>query len=403
LKRALRRLEKRNDRPFDRFILIVLDGVGIGAQDDSGEYGDADADSLGHVAEEIGLKLPNLSTLGIGEVKPGYGFRPDDEVGGFYGRLTMAAAGKDSTSGHWELAGLRLNEPFPVFPNGFPDALIKGFEAATGRNVLGNKPASGTEIIEELGLEHIATGALIVYTSADSVFQIAAHTDVVPEEELYGYCETARSLLVGDLAVGRVIARPFDGEPGRFRRTLGRKDYSLPPPGPTVLDLLAGAGYEVRTVGKIDYLFAGSGVTKAVHTSGDADGIERIIEQIREGFCGVLFANLNDTDTVYGHRNDPTGYAAALEAFDVALPDIESEMKPGDALLITSDHGNDPTTPGTDHTRERTPLLGWYPGWSGARDLGTRGSLADVGSTIARALLVEASLDGESFLDEIIN
>lgn len=396
-------MEKRTDRAFDRFILIVLDGVGIGAQEDLGEYGDADADSLGHVAEETGLRLPNLCRLGLGEVKPGYGFCPEGEVNGFYGRLTMAAAGKDSTSGHWELAGLKLNKPFPVFPKGFPDALIEEFKAATGRNVVGNKPASGTEIIEELGPEHIATGALIVYTSADSVFQIAAHTDVVPEEELYGYCETARSLLVGDLAVGRVIARPFGGEPGRFRRTGGRKDYSLPPPGPTVLDLLADAGYEVRTVGKIDYLFAGSGITKAVHTSGDADGIRRIIEQIREGFCGLLFANLNDTDTVYGHRNDPGGYAAALEAFDVALPDITDEMKPGDVLLITSDHGNDPTTLGTDHTRERTPLVGWYPGWSGAQDLGTRESLADVGYTIASALLAEAPLDGESFLDEIVN
>ena len=399
----MRRLKKRNDRPFDRFILIVLDGVGVGAQEDSGEYGDADADSLGHVAEKTGLKLPNLCRLGLGDVKPRYGFCPNGEVNGFYGRLTMAAAGKDSTSGHWELAGLKLNKPFPVFPKGFPDALIKEFEGATSKNVVGNKPTSGTEIIEELGPEHIATGALIVYTSADSVFQIAAHTDVIPEEELYGYCETARSLLVGDLAVGRVIARPFDGEPGRFRRTGGRKDYSLPPPGPTVLDLLADAGYEVRTVGKIDYLFAGNGITKTVRTSGDADGIERTVEQIREGFYGLLFANLNDTDTIYGHRNDPAGYAAALEAFDVVLPRIESEMKPGDVLLISSDHGNDPTTPGTDHTRERTPLVGWYPRWSGARDLGTRGSLADVGRTIADALLVEAPLDGESFLDEIVN
>jgi phosphopentomutase len=393
----------KKDRPFDRFILIVLDGVGIGAQEDSGDYGDADADSLGHVAQEIGLALPNLCELGLEQVKPGFNLCADGEVNGFYGKLTMAAAGKDSTSGHWELAGLILREPFPLFPGGFPERFIRNFEKATGRRVIGNKTASGTEIIEELGPEHIETGALIVYTSADSVFQIAAHRDVVPEEELYGYCETARKMLTGNLAVGRVIARPFGGVPGRFRRTAGRRDYSLPPPKPTVLDLLVSAGYEVRIVGKIDYLFAGRGVTAAYHTSGNGDGIEKTIEQIEEDFDGLLFVNLNDTDTVYGHRNDPAGYAEALGVFDSAVPRIIRAVKPRDVLLITSDHGNDPTTPGTDHTRERTPLLGWYRGWSGAYDLGLRDSLADVGQTVAEGLLDEPAVGGISFLYEILN
>jgi phosphopentomutase len=393
----------KKDRPFDRFILIVLDGVGIGAQKDSGDYGDAGADSLGHVAQEVGLQLPNLCRLGLGEVKPGFNLCAGGEVNGFYGKLTMAAAGKDSTSGHWELAGLILPEPFPVFPKGFPDALIKNFEKATARHVIGNKPASGTEIIEELGPEHMETGALIIYTSADSVFQIAAHTDVVPEEELYRYCKIAREILTGDVAVGRVIARPFEGAPGRFSRTAGRRDYSLPPPTPTVLELLVGAGYEVRIVGKIDYLFAGRGISTVYHTSGNDDGIEKIIEQVKEDFDGLLFSNLNDTDTVYGHRNDPEGYAMALESFDSAVPIIKNEMKPRDILLITSDHGNDPTTPDTDHTREQTLLLGWYPGWSGSCDLGTRDSLSDVGKTIADTLLGEYEVDGKSFLNEILN
>lgn len=393
----------RKDRPFDRFILIVLDGVGIGAQEDSGDYGDAEADSVGHVAQEIGLILPNLCELGLGKIKPGFKLCADGEVNGFYGKLTMAAAGKDSTSGHWELSGLILREPFPLFPEGFPEKFIKDFEKATGRRVIGNKPASGTEIIEELGPEHVETGALIVYTSADSVFQIAAHRDVVPEEELYGYCETAREMLTGDLAVGRVIARPFEGVPGRFRRTAGRRDYSLPPPKPTVLDLLVGAGYEVRIIGKIDYLFGGRGVTAAYHTSGNDDGIEKTVEQIKEGFDGLLFVNLNDTDTVYGHRNDPAGYAEALGVFDSAIPRIKGAMKPRDVLLITSDHGNDPTTPGTDHTRERTPLLGWYPEWSGAYDLELRDSLSDAGRTVAEALLEEPAVSGTSFLNEILN
>jgi phosphopentomutase len=393
----------KKDRPFGRFILIVLDGVGVGAQEDSGDYGDADADSLGHVAQETGIALPNLCELGLGKVKPGFNLCADGEVNGFYGKLTMAAAGKDSTSGHWELAGLILREPFPLFPGGFPENFIRDFEEVTGRSVIGNKPASGTEIIEELGPEHIETGALIVYTSADSVFQIAAHREIVPEEELYGYCETARKMLTGDLAVGRVIARPFEGVTGRFRRTAGRRDYSLPPPEPTVLDLLVGAGYEVRIVGKIDYLFAGRGVTAAYHTSGNDDGIEKTIEQIKNDFDGLLFVNLNDTDTVYGHRNDPAGYAGALEAFDSAVPRIKGAMKPRDVLLVTSDHGNDPTTPGTDHTRERTLLLGWYPGWSGACDLGPRKSFADVGRTVAGALLEEPAVNGISFLDEILN
>ena len=388
---------------FRRVAAVILDGVGIGAQPDAPRFGDEGSNSIGNVVRARGgLRLPHLAARGLGRLTHLPGLE-DTAVTGAYGKSTMASAGKDSTSGHWEIAGVVLKKYFPLFPEGFPAEAVDGLGEATGREFIGNRAASGTEIIEDLGAEHLKTGALILYTSADSVCQIAAHVDVVPLEDLYEIGEQGRSAMTGPYAVGRVIVRPFTGQPGSFRRlNESRRDYSLPPPAPTLLDVLLGRGFDVRGVGKVDDMFAGRGFTRCRHTRGNADGIDTIKNELREDFEGLLLANLNDTDTVYGHRNDAAGYAAALEEFDDALPSLESVMKTEDLLLILSDHGNDPTTPGTDHSREYTPLLVWRRGFAGEVSLGTRETLADVGQTVAENFGVGPLPAGTSFLNEIL-
>jgi phosphopentomutase len=387
---------------FRRVAAVILDGVGIGAQPDAAAFGDEGSDSLGNVVRvRGGVRLPHLATRGLGRLTPLPGFE-NATVEGAWGKSTMASAGKDSTSGHWEFAGLVFERGFPLFPDGFPAEAVGRLREATGREFIGNKAVSGTEIIEELGAKHLKTGALILYTSADSVCQIAAHVDAVPLEELYEIGARSRAAMTGPYAVGRVIVRPFAGAPGSFRRlNESRRDYSLPPPAETLLDLLLESGLEVRGVGKVDDMFAGRGFSRCRHTRGNADGITGLKDELRDDFKGLLLANLNDTDTVYGHRNDPAGYASALEEFDEALPSLEGEMKRDDLILILSDHGNDPTTPSTDHSREFTPLIAWRPGFAGEVALGTRETLADVGQTIADNFAVGPLAAGTSFLDEI--
>ncbi len=393
---------KRKRKHFQRVVVIILDGVGVGELPDAAAFGDAGSDSLGNVVKARGrLDLPHLAARGLNRVTalPGYG---EVGVAGAYGKMRMASTGKDSTSGHWEIAGVVLRESFPVFPRGFPREAVEILRAATGRDFVGNRAASGTEIIAELGDEHVRTGALILYTSADSVCQIAAHVAVVPLEELYAVGARAREVMVGPYGVGRVIVRPFAGEAGSFYRlNEARRDYSLPPPAPTLLDELKAAGFEVRGVGKVDDMFAGRGFTACSHVRDNAHGVSLVQAQMGEAFEGLLFANLNDTDTVYGHRNDVEGYARALEEFDAALPALESEMESDDLLLILSDHGNDPTTPSTDHSREYTPLLAWHRRLTGGIDLGARETLADAGQTVAENFAVGPLAAGSSFLNEI--
>jgi phosphopentomutase len=315
--------------------------------------------------------------------------------------MAEQSVGKDTTTGHWEIAGVITTAPFPTYPDGFPPDVIAAFEAAAGRSVLGNRPASGTRIIEELGAEHFATGKLIVYTSADSVFQVAAHEEVVPVEELYDACAAARRILVGEHGVARVIARPFVGRPGHFVRTARRKDFSIPPPGPTLLDLVSTAGLAVTAVGKIDDLFAGRGITRAVPIGDNADGLRALVAAVAEGGAGLVFANLIDFDMLYGHRNDPAGYARALKEFDDGLGRLLPLFGEDDVLVLTADHGCDPTTPSTDHSREYVPLLVTGRRLRGGVDLGTRASFADVSATTAEALGLQYGLAGESFLSAV--
>jgi phosphopentomutase len=385
-----------------RVFLIVLDGVGIGELPDAADYGDQGSHTLLHVAEAVGgLRLPNLEALGLGRLLPVPGVRAVASPRGARGRLAERSPGKDSTTGHWELAGLVLERPFPTYPNGFPRTLLDRFAERVGRGWIGNVAASGTEILTRLGPEHQRTGAFIVYTSADSVFQIAAHERVVPLEELYAACVAAREMLSGEHAVGRVIARPFVGEPGAYQRTAHRRDFSLEPPSPTLLDRLARAGHPVLAVGKIDDLFAGRGITEAMHTSSNAEGEQILVDLARRGGPGLVFANLVDFDTLYGHRNDAPGFARALEAFDERLHEILGHLKSDDLCLITADHGNDPTTKSTDHAREYTPLLAAGARVKAGADVGTRASFADVAASIAQAFEVPLTTPGVSFLQEI--
>jgi phosphopentomutase len=385
--------------PDHRAFVIVLDSAGCGALPDAAEFGDAGTDTLGHVAEAAGgLRLPNLERLGLGNLHRIRGVPPAARPAACFGRLAEASGAKDTTTGHWELAGVPNERPFPTFPDGFPPEILGPFSARTGRGVLGNKAASGTRIIEELGPEHLASGNWIVYTSADSVFQIAAHTERVPLAELYRASEIAREIL-DPFRVGRVIARPFEGRAGSFRRTYDRRDYALPPPSPTVLDRLAEAGWPVIGVGKIHDIFAGRGVTESIHTEGNDDGCTRTIVLARTAPRGLVFVNLVDFDSSYGHRNDAPGYARALEAFDRHLGTLLAELRAGDVLILTADHGCDPTTPGTDHTREYVPLLALRAGAPPAiGDLGTRPTFADVGATLADLFGVRAPDSGTSFL-----
>jgi len=392
---------------IDRAIIIVLDGVGVGAAPDAAAFGDADvhADSLGHTAQAVGgLDLPHLAQLGLGNLGHFEGLPPRADATGAYGRMAEASAGKDTVTGHWEMAGVISHQAPPVYPHGFPPEVIEAVSTTAGRGVLGNKPASGTAIIAELGDEHVRTGKLIVYTSADSVFQIAAHEDVVPLPELYRICELTREILRGEHAVGRVIARPFTGASGHYTRdNEARRDWALAPPAPHLLDLAAGAGLEVQGVGKIAHIFAGRSVTSASHALNNDAAIAATVELLRRPTRGVIFSNLIEFDMVYGHRKDPHGYARALRRFDDALPSLQEAMGPSDVLFITGDHGVDPTGPGTDHTREYVPLLVAGKMVRAGTDLGTRATFADLGATVAELLGLPSLEAGTSFACDIIS
>ncbi len=384
-----------------RAAIVVLDGVGVGEAPDAGAYGDVGSNTLGHVCEAAGgLALPNLARWGLGCVADLPGVPRVASPAAAWGRMRPASAGKDSTTGHWELAGVRLERPFPTYAYGFPPEIVARFADATGRAVIGNVVGSGTDVIARFGAEHERTGAWILYTSADSVFQIAAHEAVVPLDELYAACATARAMLVAPDDVSRVIARPFVGVAGAYRRTSNRRDYSVPPPGETLLDALAAADVPRSGVGKVDDLFAGRSLT-ARHTSGNAEGLQRIEAWLRGGGMGLLFANLVDFDTLYGHRNDPAGFAAALRAVDAALPALEAALREDDLLFITADHGNDPTTASTDHAREYVPLLVRGPRVR-AVATGERATFADVGATVAEWFGVPFAGTGTSFLPALL-
>jgi phosphopentomutase len=378
-------------------VIIVLDSAGIGGAPDAAEFGDAGSATLPHIAEATGgLNLPNLAALGLGNIAEIKGVEPAVQPQGAFGAMVERSPGKDTTTGHWEIAGVILDKPFPTYPDGFPREVMAEFESRTGTGWLGNVAASGTEIIERLGPEHIKTGKPIVYTSADSVYQIAAHLDVIPLERLYAICKMARDLLRGEHEVGRVIARPFRGEPGAFERTPDRHDFSVLPPADTLLDKVVASGREVRAVGKISDIFGGRGVTSSRPTRSNDDGVTAVIDEIGAIGRGLVFCNLVDFDQSFGHRNDPEGYAAALEAFDLRLPEIFGALGADDVLMITADHGNDPTTTSTDHSRERVPLL--VAGGAPGADLGERKTFADLGATAAALLEAGPLPAGVSFL-----
>jgi phosphopentomutase len=387
----------------ERVILIVLDGVGAGAAPDAAAYGDEGAHTLAHVAEAAGgLRVPNLEALGLGHLSALAGVRRTGQPDGCFGRMAQLSRGKDSTTGHWEMTGVVLDTPFPTYPNGFPKEVIDAFQQAIGRKTLGNYAASGTTIIQDMGLQHLQTGSPIVYTSADSVFQVAAHERVIPVEELYGMCRAARRILAPPYQVARVIARPFTGEPGAFTRTEGRRDFSVEPPAQTLLDYLKAGGYPVIGIGKIEDLFKGRGLTRALPTRSDTATVEEVLRSLRSVPRGLIFANLIEFDMLHGHRNDAAGFARALQAFDARLPDIIGGMRQDDLLFITADHGNDPTMPGTDHTREHAPLLVYGSRVARGVNLGTRKSFADLGQTVAEALGVRRLAWGESFLHAVM-
>lgn len=387
---------------LERVIILVLDSVGIGAMPDAEEYGDAGSNTLGNVAKAVGgLHLPNLGVLGLGNIAPILGVPPIAEPKGCWGKMAEKSAGKDTTTGHWELAGLITERPFPVYPDGFPPEIVLAFKQAIGCRILGNCTASGTEIISRLGEEHIRTGCPIVYTSADSVFQIAAHEEVVPIERLYEMCRIARRILVGPHAVARVIARPFIGNPVSFERTKRRKDFSLEPPEETLLDAVVAAGKEVVAVGKIEDIFAGRGISRAIHASGNQESLDEIITVVRSGEGNLIFANLLDFDMLYGHRNDPVGYAQALESFDAALPELLDVLQNKDLLILTADHGCDPTTESTDHSREYVPLIARQTEMVSGCDLGVRSSFCDVAATAREVLSLPQGRHGRSFLAEV--
>jgi phosphopentomutase len=388
-----------------RIAVIVIDGVGAGELPDAAEYGDVGSNSLSNTARVLGgINLPNLGEIGIGNITPIQGVSPRKETRGAYGKCTEISKGKDSVTGHWELMGVEVKKPFPTYPNGFPPEVLDEFKRLTGYDVLGNKPASGTEIIKELGEEHMRTGKPIVYTSADSVFQIAAHEDIIPIPELYNLCDISRKMLTGEHAVGRVIARPFIGDSAEtFTRTKRRHDYPLLAPTDTMLDTLIKAGHKVYATGKIDDLFGGRGITKTHHSVFNMESIQAMVDFMDEDFTGMLFANLVEFDMTYGHRNDVNGYAQKLEEFDAFVPTIRAKMQPTDIAMVVADHGVDPTTVSTDHSREYIPLLVFGEQVKNNVDLGIRGSFADVAATIAEALAVTPPVIGKSFLQEISN
>jgi phosphopentomutase len=385
---------------FRRVIWIVLDSVGIGEMPDAAQYGDVGSDTLGHIAQSRKLHLDNLCRLGLGNIRPLDRLPPDAAPSGAYGRCALASPGKDTTTGHWEMAGIHLAKPFPVYPHGFPPEVMEQFEQRIGRATLGNKAASGTEILNELGEEHMRTGSPIVYTSADSVFQVAAHEEVITLYELYKICETAREILRGKHEVGRVIARPFIGSPGAFTRTPNRHDYAVPPPKGMLLDKLQERGVDVFAVGKIFDVFLGRGVGDYEKTKSNADGMEKTLQAMDSLADGMIFVNLVDFDQNYGHRNDVEGYARALEAVDDWFPSLEARLRTDDLLILTADHGCDPTTASTDHSREYVPLLVYGKSARAGVDLGTRRTLSDIGQTVAENFGT-AIATGESFLSRL--
>lgn len=386
-----------------RVILIVLDSVGIGELPDAALYGDEGSDTLGNIARKLGgLRLPNMSALGLGDIEGVDQIEKVSLPNGAYGRCMEVSPGKDTTTGHWEIAGIQLDKAFPTYPDGFPEDVVKEFESLIGTRILANRPASGTAIIQELGDEHVKTGYPIVYTSADSVFQIAAHEDVIPLEKLYEMCTLARNMLKGKHAVGRVIARPFTGQSGNYKRTTNRRDFSLEPIKPTLLNYIEKAGMDVCAVGKIEDIFSGSGINKAVHTKSNMEGVDQTLEYMKADTKGIIFTNLVDFDMLYGHRNNVEGYGRALEEFDNRLPEIMEAMGKEDVLMITADHGCDPTTPSTDHSREYIPILIYGNDIKHGINLGTRKSYSDIGKTIAELLGIEAPIAGESFAKHMV-
>ena len=386
----------------ERVFLTVLDSVGVGELPDADAYGDRGSDTIGNISRRVPLRLPNLRSLGLPRVANIHGMEPIESPLGAFGRIAERSPGKDSVTGHWEMAGVVLDRAFPTFPDGFPREVIEQFERRIGRRTIGNYAASGTVIIEELGPEHMRTGFPIVYTSADSVFQIAAHEEVIPVPELYRICEIAYDLVGRGMNVGRVIARPFVGTPGAFTRTANRHDYALPPSGPTLLDALTAAGRSVHAIGKIQDLFAGRGVTTAVHTKSDEHGVDEIEKAMETGGPGLVFTNLVDFDTQYGHRNDPAGYAANLERFDQRLGRLLPRFGQRDLLIITADHGNDPTTASTDHAREYVPVFLVGACVKPGTDVGIRQTFADLGQTVAEIFEVGPLAHGTSFLRDIL-
>ncbi|MDS1030117.1 phosphopentomutase [Bacillota bacterium LX-D] len=387
---------------INRVLLIVLDSAGIGEMPDAAKYGDQGSNTIGNIAANVSLNLRNMQNLGLGNILSLKGIGPVKNPQGAFGKMAEKSPGKDTTTGHWEIAGIILDKPFRTYPDGFPKDIIKLFEDKIGRKTIGNVVASGTEIIERLGPKHIETGYPIVYTSADSVFQVAAHEEVIPLPELYKMCKIARSMLVGENAVGRVIARPFIGKPGDFSRTSNRHDYSLEPPSPTMLELIKNSGFEVVGIGKISDIYAGKGLTQSVTTKDNLDGINKIINKFQEIKSGLVFANLVDFDSKYGHRNNVQGYAEALEEFDQKIPEILKLITPNDILIITADHGCDPTTQSTDHSREYVPLLIYGPRIKAGYNIGVRESFSDLGATITEIFKAGKLPNGISMLSEIV-
>lgn len=386
---------------FKKVHLLVMDSVGIGEAPDAKEFGDEGSHTIGHIAETAGLSLPNMQELGLGNIAPIKGIDPVDKVKGYHTKLEEVSVGKDTMTGHWEISGLRIDTPFRVFPNGFPEDLIEKIEEHTGRKIVANRPASGTQIIEEWGEHQMETGDLIVYTSADPVLQIAAHEDIIPLEELYEICEYVREITKDDpYMIGRIIARPYVGEPGNFTRTANRHDYALSPFGETMLDHLSKEGKEVIAIGKINDIFNGQGITDFVRTESNMDGVDKLIKVMDRDFTGLSFTNLVDFDALYGHRRDPEGYRDALEAFDARLPEIYEKLGEDDLLILTADHGNDPTAEGTDHTREFVPILLYSKKFEESGKL-DQGYFADISATILDNFNAKEMENGESFLNEL--
>jgi phosphopentomutase len=395
--------ERMANHTYKRIFIIVMDSVGIGEAPDAGKFGDKGADTFGHIAEKMnGLNMPNMGKLGLSNIREIKGIEKAETPLAFYTKMMEASNGKDTMTGHWEIMGLNIKTPFKVFPDGFPEELISELETRTGRKIIGNKPASGTEILDELGEEHMKTGSLIVYTSADSVLQIAAHEEIIPIEEQYKICKMARELTLDEkYMVGRVIARPFLGEPGNFKRTANRHDYALKPFDRTVMSELKDAGFDVIAIGKISDIYDGEGVTKSLRTVSNMDGMDKLVETFDMDFTGISFVNLVDFDALYGHRRDPEGYGKALEEYDARLPEVFAKMKEDDLLMITADHGNDPVAPGTDHTREYVPLLVYSKQMKEGKELPLRETFADLGATVAENFNVKMPNYGKSFLNEL--